>query len=143
MRTRNPYGEFSRSNPLRRKEAIRRVKREYERSKRGRRLRLFNHEIKMNFLLNCRSQIGCKTCKEDNPIILCFHHCGMDEKLFSLTSMCATRSWKSILAEIKKCDVYCYNHHVLEHEKMPHHREGKKYQPRKKEIIYGVQGKLI
>ena len=140
---RNSHDDFSRNNPLRRKESIRRVKAKYEKSERGKRFRLFNYEKKVNFLLNCRSQIGCKTCKEDNPIILCFHHCDMDEKLFSLTSMCASRSWKSILEEIGKCDVYCYNHHVIEHEKMPHQREGKKYMPRKIEIVYGRQIKLI
>ena len=140
---RSCHGEFSRSNPLRRRKAIRKVKREYEKTERGKRYRLFNYETKMNFLLNCRSQIGCKTCKENNPVILCFHHNGVDKKLFSLTAGCATRSWKSILEEIKKCDVLCYNHHVIEHEKIPHHRKGKKYQPRKKEIIYGIQGKLI
>lgn len=140
---RSSHGDFSRNNPLRRKESIRRVKREYEKSDRGKKLRLFNYETKMNFLLNCRSQIGCKTCKENNPIVLCFHHCDMGEKLFSLTSMCATRSWELILKEIKKCDVYCCNHHIIEHYKLPHPRKGKKYKPRKKEIVYGIQRDLI
>ena len=92
--------------------------------------RLFNYDTKMNFLLNCRSQVGCKICKESNPVILCFHHSDMNKKSFSLTSTCATRSWGSILKEIEKCDVFCFNHHVLEHEKIPHWREGKKYQPK-------------
>jgi len=136
-------GDFSHSNPLRRKEAIRKVKREYEKSERGKKYRLFNYEKKVNFLLNAKAQLKCKDCPVDNPIILNFHHRDREEKKFNVSSMCATRSWKSILEEIKKCDVLCYNCHHLQEERKPHHRQGKKYQSRKKEIIYGIQKDLI
>lgn len=143
MSTRICCGDFSHINPLRRKEAIRRVKREYEKSERGKRLRLFNYEKKVNFLLNVKAQLKCKDCPVDNPIILNFHHRDREKKIFNLSNSCACRSWKTIIEEIEKCDILCYNCHFLREEKTIHHRQGKKYQPRKKEIIYGIQGKLI
>ena len=140
---RSSHGDFSRNNPLRRKDSIRRVKREYERSERGKRIRLFNYEKKASFLLNVKAQLKCKDCFIDNPIILNFHHRDREEKKFNLSIMCVCRSWKSIIEEMKKCDVLCYNCHHLQEERIQHHRQGKKYKPRKKEIIYGVQGNLI
>jgi len=118
-------------------------RKKYEESERGKRTRLLNYDAKWNFLLNVKAQIKCKDCPVDNPVILNFHHRNREKKKFDLGSSCACRSWKSIIEEIKKCEVLCYNCHFLREEKRQHHSQGKKCQPRKKEIIYGIQGKLI
>ena len=115
---RSSHGDFSRNNPLRRKASIRRLKREYERSERGKRVRLFNYERKVNFLLNVKAQLRCEDCNIDNPIILTFHHRNPKDKEFHLSSDNICRSWKSIIREIEKCDVLCFNCHVLRQDKM-------------------------
>ena len=115
---RSCHGEFSHNNPLRRKDSIRRVKRGYEKSERGKRVRLFNYEAKWNFLLNVRAQLKCEDCDIDNPIILTFHHRNPKDKKFHLSSVSACRSWKSIIKEIEKCDVLCFNCHILRQDKM-------------------------
>ena len=140
---RSSHGEFSRNNPLRRKAAIRNVKREYEQSERGKKTRLFNYEKKINFLLNVKVQLKCKDCKIGNPVLLNFHHRDREKKKFNLSGSNVCRSWKAIIEEIEKCDVLCFNCHFLCEDKKEHPQQGKKYQPRKKEIIYGIQRKLI
>ena len=48
---RSPHGEFSRNNPARRRDAIRRCKKEYEKTERAKRYRRNNYVAKSNFCL--------------------------------------------------------------------------------------------
>ena len=121
------YGEFSRNNPARRRDAIRRVKKQYEQSDRGKRVRQNNYIAKYDFLLNCKAQIGCQgkyydedahmeiNCLENDPVILDFHHRNPEEKKFTIGAASACRSWGAIILEIEKCDVLCRNCHSRTH----------------------------
>ena len=114
-RSKKGCGEFSHNNPIRRRDAIRRVKREYEKTGRAKRIRKNNYIAKSSFILNTKLQVGCQKCKIDDYRILVFHHIEPKEKLFLVSAMCATRSWRSILNEMSKCNVLCKNCHEIEH----------------------------
>jgi len=109
------YGEFSYNNPARRRDAIRRVKKAYEQSDRGKRIRLYNYEAKASFILGCKAQFGCLYKDEDNPELLFFHHVNPDEKKFDIGLANASRSWESIIAEMAKCEILCFKHHKEAH----------------------------
>jgi len=113
---RNCGGEFSHKNPTRRKEAIRRVKKDYEKTKRGKIVRYFNYVAKSNFIVNAKTQIGCQNCGITDYRVLEFHHVNSREKSFPISTACACRSWKSLLHEISKCNVLCKNCHAIEHD---------------------------
>jgi hypothetical protein len=51
----------------------------------------------------------CTDCREADPLVLEFDHLG--DKSFNVGSALPYRSWKSILAEIAKCEVVCANCH--------------------------------
>lgn len=68
-----------------------------------------------NLLLAKRDK--CVNCGETHPACLDFHHRNPKEKKFQLTaSQMGNRSWKTIEAEIAKCEVLCSNcHRKLHH----------------------------
>lgn len=109
-------GDFSHNNPRRRLDSIRRAKKEYEKSERGKRIRAYNYEMKSNFLANLKAQVGCEECGIDNSIVLSFHHVNPKEKKFFINSTVATRSWQMLLNEIEKCVVLCANCHLIAHK---------------------------
>jgi hypothetical protein len=51
----------------------------------------------------------CADCGETDPLVLEFDHLG--DKEFNIGPNLVNRSWKSVLAEIEKCDVVCANCH--------------------------------
>ncbi len=51
----------------------------------------------------------CVDCGERDPVVLEFDH--LADKEFEVCSNLAGRSWKSILAEMEKCEVVCSNCH--------------------------------
>lgn len=55
----------------------------------------------------------CTDCGEPDPVVLDFDHLPGFEKRFAISRAvgASTRSWKSILAEIAKCEVVCANCH--------------------------------
>jgi hypothetical protein len=54
----------------------------------------------------------CVDCKESDPVVLTFDHV-RGKKSFHVANMLASgRNWKTILAEIEKCDVRCFNCHM-------------------------------
>ena len=58
----------------------------------------------------------CVVCGETDPALLCFHHREPEKKSMKLDGRTfGNRSWESICEEVEKCDVYCYNHHMLLH----------------------------
>jgi len=54
----------------------------------------------------------CVDCGESDPIVLVFDHRDRSTKKFKVRS---SRSWKSLMAEIAKCDVLCCNCHARRH----------------------------
>lgn len=44
-----------------------------------------------------------------------FHHRDPNEKLFQIGNQLVNKAWKTILAELDKCDLLCSNCHNLEH----------------------------
>lgn len=59
-----------------------------------------------------KSTLKCSKCSESHPACLDFHHIQSDNKEETISVMVASgRSRKSILNEIKKCDVLCSNCH--------------------------------
>ena len=51
----------------------------------------------------------CVDCGEGDPVVLEFDH--LRDKRFSIGQELVRRSWRSILAEIEKCEVVCANCH--------------------------------
>ncbi len=51
----------------------------------------------------------CADCGEHDPVVLEFDH--LADKRFDIGQSLPYRSWRSILAEIAKCDVVCANCH--------------------------------
>lgn len=51
----------------------------------------------------------CVDCEERDPVVLEFDH--LRDKLFSIGLALSSRSWPSILDEMRKCEVVCANCH--------------------------------
>ena len=51
----------------------------------------------------------CVDCGENDPVVLEFDH--LRDKVFSIGMGLTGRSWKSVLAEMEKCEVVCANCH--------------------------------
>jgi len=51
----------------------------------------------------------CLDCGEPDPVVLEFDHLG--EKAFNVSTGLHARSWESVLAEMKKCEIVCANCH--------------------------------
>ena len=70
-----------------------------------------NHEAMWNYLLDkC-----CVDCDINDSRVLEFDHLPQYQKSFNISRALAgsTRSWKSILEEINKCDIVCANCHRI------------------------------
>ena len=62
-----------------------------------------------------KSNITCKICGENHSACLEFHHRNPDEKDFSVAYMVETQSFKRLVEEMKKCDIFCSNCHKKLH----------------------------
>ena len=57
---------------------------------------------------------GCKTCGyKEHYAALTFDHRDPKDKLFSITQRLASISWEKIKAEVEKCDILCFNCHMI------------------------------
>lgn len=72
-----------------------------------------NYRIKIRqTLLDYFNGKYCIDCGEQDPIVLDFDHKKPNDKFKSISRMLSGHySWKSILKEIKKCDIRCANCH--------------------------------
>jgi len=70
------------------------------------------------FIEELKKSLFCKECKNNNPVVLDFHHKNPTEKDFSIgDAVRAGYSKERILKEIEKCDVLCANcHRILHHQ---------------------------
>jgi hypothetical protein len=58
----------------------------------------------------------CERCGYDKcPWVLEFHHRDQGDKAFTIGASCHMKSWRSVVAEIEKCDLLCANCHREEH----------------------------
>ena len=73
------------------------------------------HRIKVRQqLLEFLSTKTCVDCKENNPIVLEFDHKRPSKKFKPISDMLSGHySWKSVLNEIKKCEIRCANCHRI------------------------------
>src|SRR5213594_1266775 len=55
----------------------------------------------------------CVGCHETDPLVLQFDHRDPAKKVLEVAILAASRSWTTILTEVKKCDVRCANCHRL------------------------------
>lgn len=62
------------------------------------------------WLSDIKATQGCKTCSEQDPRVLDFHHRDPSEKEFTIGSR-RSKSKEVLLKEIAKCDVLCANCH--------------------------------
>lgn len=71
------------------------------------------HRIRVRIeLFSFLSQKKCIDCGEKDPVVLEFDHKIRAKKFKGVASMLAGHySWKSVLAEIQKCDIRCANCH--------------------------------
>lgn len=66
----------------------------------------------------------CILCGENNPILLVFHHRDMEEKENGISVMAASSyPTHKIIEEMKKCEILCFNCHVLVHAQMRNFEE--------------------
>jgi hypothetical protein len=61
------------------------------------------------YLLEYFERHPCLDCGETDPVVLEFDH--LRDKRFSIGGHLVRQSWRSILAEIEKCEVVCANCH--------------------------------
>jgi hypothetical protein len=61
------------------------------------------------YLLEYFQRHPCVDCGELDPVVLEFDH--LRDKRFSIGQELIRRSWRSILAEMEKCEVVCANCH--------------------------------
>lgn len=80
------------------------------RAARDKKLRDENRERLSDYKRN----IGCRFCKENDPICLEFHHRDSSDKLFNIGTN-THRTWPHIEREITKCIVVCSNCHKKLH----------------------------
>ena len=71
------------------------------------------HRIKIRKkVLDFLSDRSCVDCGEKDPIVLDFDHIKPDKKFKTVANMLSGHySWKSVLSEIKKCEIRCANCH--------------------------------
>lgn len=63
-----------------------------------------------------KATLHCKSCGEDHPAALEFHHKDPDKKDSAISHMVDQgHSKRSISREIRKCDVLCSNCHKIHH----------------------------
>lgn len=67
-------------------------------------------------LLEYYKKHPCVDCGETNPLKLTFDHVN-GEKEYNIASQMHNKNWKTILKEIKKCEVRCFNCHMERHFK--------------------------
>lgn len=64
------------------------------------------------WFIEIKKDLKCQTCGENHPACLEFHHENEDDKYGCVSSMVhAGYAKEKILAEIKKCSVFCSNCH--------------------------------
>jgi len=65
-----------------------------------------------DFVIGLKKQNKCSNCGDDRWYILDYHHKNSNLKKYEIGDMCRRGfSEKSILTEIKKCDILCSNCH--------------------------------
>ncbi len=72
--------------------------------------------MKVGFLTNFKVQVGCRDCNIDNPILLVLHYMGNGYHRRGLEL--AICGWDYIFKALKEFEVFCCNHHALEHEQL-------------------------
>lgn len=65
-----------------------------------------------------KSLHSCCLCKNNNPIVLQFHHVSLENKKGNVTDLVRSHSWSTVIKEIEKCVVVCANCHLIIHEDM-------------------------
>jgi len=80
-----------------------------------------NNRKKRQWFNNYKKTLKCKICGYKGLKclnVLVFHHRNPEEKKYTVSTMIVRGcSKETILKEIKKCDVYCENHHRELHYK--------------------------
>lgn len=64
---------------------------------------------RVKWLIDFFRENPCVDCGESDPVVLEFDH--LRDKKFNISKALRDRSWKSILAEMAKCEVVCANCH--------------------------------
>jgi uncharacterized protein (DUF1015 family) len=106
MRNRKPYSEMTEEQKNGYRNSVKRVV-----------------EKKMAVVNAYKKERGCCVCREDDPIVLDFHHRDESSKSPVLKRQKGNRSvwvlgWSAMFEEMEKCDVMCSNcHRRYEHTK--------------------------
>ena len=68
-----------------------------------------------------KSELYCMECGENHPACLQFHHRDREEKNFTISNAALRgTSIKTLIKEIKKCDILCVNCHAKRHWRETH-----------------------
>lgn len=88
-----------------------------------------NKTLARELVQNIKTEIKCKYCKESRFYCLDFHHKTPSNKKDTVSNLVRQGySIKTILAEIKKCDIICSNCHRKQHcNKYPYLTKKAKY----------------
>jgi hypothetical protein len=65
----------------------------------------------VNEINQIKTNLGCKFCKENEPVCLDFHHLSSEEKEKGVSRLVMAKSRDRALKEIKKCICVCSNCH--------------------------------
>lgn len=74
--------------------------------------------LKINIVIDYKSNNPCVICGEDNPFCLDLHHKQNEEKVLNLGKMVRSKGYtvEDVQDEINKCECLCVNCHRKEHE---------------------------
>ena len=70
-------------------------------------------ELRLAFINDIKSTLGCFYCAEDDPVVLEFHHVDPDTKVANVSSLVQGRyAISRIVDEVSRCLCVCRNHHA-------------------------------
>jgi len=62
-----------------------------------------------------KETLSCNRCGESDSACICFHHINADDKVGAINRMAGSVPLSSLMEEINKCEVLCFNCHMKEH----------------------------
>jgi hypothetical protein len=73
------------------------------------------YKAKVKAIIDNAKMVGCYFCRENDPIVLQFHHVDPASKSFHVGHSHTSRGIAAVEAEIAKCVVVCSNCHLRIH----------------------------
>lgn len=116
-----PSGKIDLQNDCKKCDSLNRGNYQKEHKKETTGTKRKRRDVVREFINQYKSKHFCIICKENDPIVLDFHHRNMEDKELEVGNA-VKDGWsiEKIKKEIDKCDLLCANCHRREHYKRKH-----------------------